>query len=325
MKENLVSIIVPVYNSEKWIERCVNSVLAQTYKDWQLILIDDGSEDNTPGILDDYKEKDHRIIVFHIKNGGVANARNVGLSATTGEYITFCDSDDYYEPDYLETLINLYKESGAGLCVASYFIDKGRSVKTYKPTVVGFFKEEELSNMVQSFHSVYWKGLWNKLFLARIIKDNRIEFPAFSIYEDCCFILDYISKIDSVCCIDKPIYHYVQINTNSLSKKYNKEALKFQKVFTEKISFLADKYSCNDEEFKNKWKMFYYEILCGQVFSCLLSETKEEEKRKIFRLLRSDKGATLYAKKSQYFSYWVIGSLPYFINKIYFFMYKYRK
>ncbi|MBQ7258131.1 MAG: glycosyltransferase family 2 protein [Abditibacteriota bacterium] len=326
MKDNLVSIIVPVYNSEKWIDRCVDSILAQTYTNWQLILIDDGSTDNTPAILDEFKEKDDRIVVFHIKNGGVANARNVGLSAATGEFITFCDSDDCYEPDYFEILINMHKETGAELVVSSFFIDFPTKTKIKEALVLGLFKDNDISNVILNFFDTYFQALWNKLFLTKVIKDNKIDFPLhFSICEDSCFILDYISCINSVFCGDKPIYHYVQNNSSSLTKRYNKEAVDADRVVIKKLNALADKYSCNSDDFKTICENHFNKTMCKQVFSCLISNESKAEKRKVFKIFRSNESAVSFAKKSKRFSYRIIANCPFLINDIYFSLYKTKK
>ncbi len=324
MKDNLVSIIVPVYNSEKWIDRCVDSVLAQTYSDWQLILVDDGSSDKSPQLLDEFKEKDNRIIVFHIKNSGVANARNIGLSAASGEFITFCDSDDYYEPDYIETLINMHKETGADLCVASAFVDYPGKSNVHKAPIVGLYND--LSKIALSFHNIYWKGLWNKLFLTKVIKDNKIDFPLhFSICEDSCFILDYILNINSVFCSDKPVYHYVQNNSSSLTKRYNKEAMDAERVVIKKLNALADKYSCNSDQFKTICEDHFNKTMCNYVFSCFMSDESKAEKRKVFEIFRSNESAVSFARSSKRFSNRIMAKWPFFINYIYFSLYKTKK
>ena len=116
-----ISIIVPVYNAEKTLNQCVDSIIHQSYKDWELFLIDDGSKDHSAAICDKYAQQDERIRVFHKSNGGVSSARNVGLDNAVGEWITFIDSDDWVENNYLE---NLYQNDENDI-VASYFIAEG--------------------------------------------------------------------------------------------------------------------------------------------------------------------------------------------------------
>ena len=104
MNKPLISIIIPVYNAEKYLKKCLDSVINQTYKNLEIILVDDGSTDKSPEICDKYAEKDSRIIVLHKENGGVSSSRNAGLDIFKGEYLSFVDSDDYVEPDYIEYL-----------------------------------------------------------------------------------------------------------------------------------------------------------------------------------------------------------------------------
>lgn len=105
-----VSIIVPVYNVEQWLDECIESIINQTYKNLEIILVDDGSKDNSGVICDKWKLKDDRIIVIHKKNGGLSSSRNAGLDIFTGEYVTFCDSDDYIEKETIESMLNTLKE-----------------------------------------------------------------------------------------------------------------------------------------------------------------------------------------------------------------------
>ena len=114
-----ISVIVPVYNVEKYLPRCIDSILSQTFKDFELLLIDDGSPDNCGKICDEYAAKDRRVRVFHKPNGGVSSARNLGLDKACGEWITFIDSDDYVAVDYLEELVSFKINSGAELVAIS--------------------------------------------------------------------------------------------------------------------------------------------------------------------------------------------------------------
>ena len=128
-----VSIIVPVYNTERFLNRCIDSVLAQTYSDWELLLVDDGSTDSSGSICDEYATQDSRIRVFHKENGGVSSARNLGLDYARGEWITFVDSDDYIAPDMIEKLYETQKRNNADITVCGYrWVDKeGKNLKSF--------------------------------------------------------------------------------------------------------------------------------------------------------------------------------------------------
>lgn len=123
MDKPLISIIIPVYNSDKTINRCVDSILSQTFNNWELLLIDDGSTDRSGELCDEYSAKDQRIKVFHKKNGGVSSARNLGLNNVKGEWITFCDSDDFVYPNWLKNYVDNISD-GIDLICQAFECDK---------------------------------------------------------------------------------------------------------------------------------------------------------------------------------------------------------
>ena len=116
----LVSIIVPIYNTEEYIDKCVESIINQTYKEIEIILIDDGSTDNSPILCDKWEEKDKRIHVIHLKNGGVSRARNIGLKNANGKYISFIDSDDYVESNFIEVMIEEFMKEKADIVISKF-------------------------------------------------------------------------------------------------------------------------------------------------------------------------------------------------------------
>lgn len=127
-QNNLVSVIVPIYNVEPYLRKCVDSILAQTYINLEVILVDDGSPDGCPAICDEYKEKDERVKVIHKSNGGLSDARNAGLDAMTGEYVTFVDSDDWLEFDVIQTLVN---EAASNMIVSIEAVSVKDEQETY--------------------------------------------------------------------------------------------------------------------------------------------------------------------------------------------------
>ena len=122
MEEELISVILPIYNVEKYLEKCLKSVINQTYKNLEIILVDDGSKDNSPQICDEYAVKDKRIVVIHKSNGGLSDARNAGIEIAKGKYITLIDSDDYVEKDYVQFLYQLIKENNAEMSICSHTV-----------------------------------------------------------------------------------------------------------------------------------------------------------------------------------------------------------
>lgn len=216
LQESMISVIVPVYKAEKYLHRCVDSILAQSYTDFELLLINDGSPDNCGAICDEYAAKDSRVRVFHKTNGGVSSARNMGLDNARGEWITFIDSDDYVHPDYLRSL---YERVDVDLIVGSF------QLVGSDENWIGILENVEYDRDVlrlkletAAFPPNY-HGILGKLYRARIIKDNNIRFDT-KIYlsEDWLFTLNYFIYIESVCTIDKPYYYYERGTTGSLSQ-----------------------------------------------------------------------------------------------------------
>lgn len=199
-----VSVIVPVYNAEQNIRRCVESILNQTFTDFELLLIDDGSKDESGKICDEYAKQDRRVKVFHKKNGGVSSARNVGLDNACGEWIAFCDADDYVEPLWLSVLLGNVVDYD--MVIAGFWIYRnGKKEKvpciasTLLDRIVSYLEENGVIGM-----------LWCKLFRASIIKEKYLRFNAqYTICEDAEFIYRFIVESRKIRSIDALVYHYI--------------------------------------------------------------------------------------------------------------------
>lgn len=210
-----ISVIVPVYNAGKWLQRCIDSILAQTFTDFELLLIDDGSTDNSGAICDEYAEQDSRIRVFHKPNGGVSSARNLGLDNARGEWITFVDSDDWIISAYLSSLLG---DEEVDFAMLNYQAVgwKGWINKEYENRV---YSENELPQFFVS-HLISCNTPWAKVFKCSIIKKNYIRFDeALSYGEDTLFVIDYLMHVEKVRIINNKYYYYNCENLNSLSNK----------------------------------------------------------------------------------------------------------
>ena len=206
----LVSIIVPVYKVEKYLEKCIASVVNQTYTNLEIILIDDGSPDNCPAICDAWKECDPRIKVIHQPNGGLSVARNEGLKLATGEFIGFVDSDDWIEPNKYEVLLTALLETDADIAVCNYQIETEASnsniINTESPKRKQYTPEAALEKIFK------WQGficnfVWNKLYRRAVISD--IKFPEGKIHEDVPWTATVIGNSKTIVSIDCPLYHYL--------------------------------------------------------------------------------------------------------------------
>ena len=199
-----VSVIVPVYNTEKYLSRCIDSILAQTFEDFELILVDDGSSDNSGRICDEYAQKDKRIKAIHKENGGVSSARNKGLDIAKGYWITFVDSDDWVDVDYL--LCFLQHEADLSICGYKQTIS---FIGNHKPKDGLFYKKEIPIIYNSEFHKMYCRGILSKCFKNSIIKKKHIRFNnKLRIGEDTLFTIQYLSWCQSVRFISEYGYNY---------------------------------------------------------------------------------------------------------------------
>lgn len=211
-----VSIIVPVYNVEKYIRECLDSIVAQTFTDWECLLIDDGSPDYSGKICDEYAQKDARFRVFHKENGGVSSARNLGLDHARGEWVTFIDSDDIIAITYLENLIQpIIKDKSLDFVHGgfSFYYNQEIAGKGYRPLPKVGSDKSYLLNNFQGY-------ITSKLFLRGIInswkKDVKLTFDEnMKIAEDYAFTLDYLCNVEKYCFIDEIGYYYRKDNVLS--------------------------------------------------------------------------------------------------------------
>lgn len=216
MESSLISVIVPVYNVQQYLSQCVESILAQTYQNLEIILVDDGSTDDSGRLCDDFAQKDGRVKVLHVTNGGPAKARNIGIDCATGEYIVFVDSDDYVSENWLEVLSN-GMQSGVGLFCAAY-----TDISIYGKVICNDFLVEEYTKkeLINCVLSGTGGVLWGKIFRNSIIKQENIRLPEnLFMCEDMIFVLDYIRHIDSWGASNRSVYFYNRLNSNSISRK----------------------------------------------------------------------------------------------------------
>jgi glycosyltransferase involved in cell wall biosynthesis len=209
----LISIIIPVYNSEKTLNRCVNSILNQTFMDWELLLVDDGSTDKSGKICDQYALKDFRIRVFHKKNGGVSSARNTGLDYAIGSWITFVDSDDFIDATFLDTLIRL---QSSDLCISGIQFINNETILLPPEEYIKIENVAELDNLL---NKLYFTAPWGKVYKNEIIQKNNIRFNInLKIGEDTDFVLKYLLYINDIRLISRPLYHFFNDEKGKITK-----------------------------------------------------------------------------------------------------------
>ncbi len=216
---SLVSVIVPVYNVEPYLRKCLDSIIGQTYENLEILLIDDGSTDHSGDICDDYEKRDERICVFHTENGGLSAARNLGLDYANGEYIGFVDSDDWIEPDMYEVLFHSATETGADIVECGFY-------REYPDKSLSVVRPERMLSSGEAIRALLRKelseGVWSKLWKRHCF--DRIRFPVGRVHEDASTTYLVFDAVTSICSISACEYHYLQ-RSGSILHTYNSNNL----------------------------------------------------------------------------------------------------
>ena len=226
-----VSIIVPVYNAQAYLHKCIDALISQSFEDFEIILVNDGSKDNSGAVCDEYAEKDSRIRVIHKENGGVSSARNRGLDEALGKYIMFCDSDDFIAEDFCKPLAELAQDDEDCLVIAGITL-LDNSGKNEKLICTEYAEGESAVLTNQEFCDLYVKLSlqksfqlmhmpYNKLFSRKVIEANHLRFNTKIHYnEDFIFNLNYLDKVSRVKIFNDSIYNYYTDVPGSLCKRY---------------------------------------------------------------------------------------------------------
>lgn len=255
----MISVIVPVYNAEKYLHRCVDSILTQTFDNFELLLINDGSNDNSGVICDEYALKDSRVRVFHKENGGVSSARNLGLDNSKGEWIAFCDADDYALPTFLSTYDELINIHNADLCILDFIADYSISTDEiiYKSSF-DYYGDAKSALLLLNNNQMIGV-LWNKLFRKSIIKDNSIRLnELFKFREDEDFLLKYLCYANNVAITSRQCYIYIVPDWNKYSNSVNLPTIismymSVLDIYKGKANCVTDSYQI---ELFNEWLSF---------------------------------------------------------------------
>lgn len=246
---DLVSIIVPVYNVEKYLEKCLNSIVNQTYKNIEIICIDDGSPDNSINILNKFAEEDKRLKIIRQKNQGLSAARNTGIINSIGKYIIFIDSDDWIEDNMIEFMLNEIQKDDKDISICGqynhYFYKNNESIK--KITLDKF-----QINIFQNYNDYFIENYklhfpfgssWNKLFKKELIIKNNLFFEKGRFHEDLLFVFRYLNLVQKIGVVKTPLYHYIVTRGNSITNKINKNEIndvlftvyELKKILNEKL------------------------------------------------------------------------------------------
>lgn len=238
MKNDLISIIIPVYKVEKYLEKCIESVLKQTYTNLQIILVDDGSPDNCGKICDEYAKKDSRIEVIHKANGGLSDARNVGISKAKGRYIGFVDSDDYIKENMYEILLNLIKKYDADVSICNlydvidgneYIRNKENGIREYSR--LDILKEVLLDKNIQSY-------AWNKLYKKELF--DEVKYPIGKKYEDIGTTFYIFEKCNKIVVTSEPEYYYLKRSDSLVNNVTESTVFDYMELILQRYLYIND-------------------------------------------------------------------------------------
>lgn len=293
MKKNIekISVIIPMYKVEKYLKKCIESVIKQTYTNLEIILVDDGSPDNCGEICEEYKKKDSRIKVIHKENGGLSDARNKGIDVATGKYVTFIDSDDFIEKNYVEFLYNLIQKYNADISIGSHKI-------IYNNIIIDKSTYKEFSENSEKILEkiLYDDGVdlsaWGKLYKIKLF--DGIRFPKGRLYEDSATIYKLIHLANVIAVSSRPIYNYVMRNNSISQGDFNLKKMELITSTNEMTDFIKKEYP-NLEMACNRRMMWAYLSTLSQL-SKSKKRNKEVEKQLLY-YIKKNRNKVLKDKK----------------------------
>lgn len=236
----MISVIVPIYNVENYLEDCINSILNQSYKELEIILVDDGSPDSCGKICDKYAEKDSRITVIHKKNGGLSDARNTGINVANGEYLSFVDSDDLLHKDFYLTLFNMLIDNNADISSCNFLKFTGEKIsdKSIKNPIIKTISNIDALNDLYTDKYVNYIVACNKLYKATLFKD--LKFPVGKIHEDEFTTPKVLFKANKIAVTEEELYYYRQTPNSITNSQFNINNLDFLEAINNRLSFINE-------------------------------------------------------------------------------------
>lgn len=279
MAKDLISVIVPVYNVEKYLKRCVESLINQTYNDLEIVIVDDGSTDGSSAICDSYAKKDSRIKVIHKQNGGLADACNTGLKVASGDYIGFVDSDDYVHKDMYKILMEGLKKHGADVAFCGF--ERIYEDEPCNDEIIDDYTCEILSTDIiySMWHTFDINVKCNKIIKKEIL--DKIHYPIGKINED-----EYVKPVlyenaNKVLFIDKKFYYYQQRDTSITKRKFYPQKMDKLDAINESIKWFKEK---NIEKYLNAEVKYYWDYFLDYYKQCMFYGKEDtSEKLKVYK------------------------------------------
>lgn len=301
----LISIIIPVYNVEKYLDKCVESVVNQTYRNLEIILVDDGSPDNCPKMCDEWAANDSRIKVIHLENTGVANARNTALRMAAGDYVGFVDGDDYVEPDMYQQLVELAMKYNSDITFCSYQIndeDRGEAGCSEIP------KDEVMKNVLMGEYE--YGVLWNKLYKSSVVKD--LEMPPLKCSEDLPYNYFAIKNAEKFVKTELKLYHYYQNSNSTVHGNFGIgafDAVKARNIMIEDVNVDFKEYAVKGFVVSN------FVVLSGIIKNQKCFEKYDELRANILKYKKEILTSKLYSKRDK-IKLIILLISPYIYNKL---------
>lgn len=287
MNQELISIVIPIYDIQEYLKSCIDSVIVQTYANLEIILVDDGSPDDSPRICDEYAKKDGRIKVIHKKNGGLSAARNAGLKAAKGEYVAFIDGDDYIASNFIEVLYKTCKDTGADIsCTSFYRVYSGKLVAPYKKSDAQSFNNLEAIRDIFTAHSLCEVMTWNKLYRRTLFADNDIEFPVGKLHEDNFTTYKLLYFAHTIAFVNQPLYYYIQRDDSIMGRLFNERRLGVFEMFDEARDFFASKGVVVNNELQSSKLLSTLGLLNDYVVSDISNQHIESVLRRELKRMR---------------------------------------
>lgn len=235
---DLISVIIPVYKVEKYLCRCVDSVLEQTYTNMEIILVDDGSPDNCPVMCDEYARQDSRVKVIHQENAGLSGARNAGIDMAQGQWLAFVDSDDYLAADFLERLYQACVNTGSSLSVCRWEYVRGETIPEHGTGETRVYTGREMLANLYVPDGAYFVVAWNKLYRKELFED--IRYPLGRIHEDEATTYRIYDKVKKAAYVDRSLYGYF-VTPVSITRGFNPKRMDWVTAVAERLDFFEQK------------------------------------------------------------------------------------
>ncbi len=290
---DLISVILPIYNVEAYLRRCIDSVIAQTYTNIEILLVDDGSPDGSPAICDEYAARDERIRVIHKENGGLSDARNAGIREARGRYVTVIDSDDYVTKDYVEVLYTAIQKAGCAIAIGSHeaIYDNGTvfDKSTGEDTVLT--PQETLRRIL--YDDGVDLSAWAKLYDKKLF--DTVEYPVGRLFEDAATTYLLIDRADAVAFISKPIYKYMIRGNSITGQSFSPRKMDLITSTEEMSTYVAEKYPALEKPAKRRLLYAYLSTLSQLAMS---STAYPAEQKIMIDYIRKNGGAVLTDKRA---------------------------